>query len=205
VILHLGLVAASLLTPWQSVPLVQRVERVATPYLSPLHLRVDQRPLGLARFDEHDWPHRIEWRLAAGGPWRKGPGDATQARRHSRLACAIAEAAAREDTATASMLLVPWVRRWARGVDATAGAQYDVRVIALAWSAEASRLVPEERLRVRIRAHEEAGTTGWVMVTTEERRLTALPPARPTPDISSADRGETARRAAPEVASDETP
>jgi len=202
---HLGLLTASLLTLWSGLPLVHRVEEVATPYLSPLHLRVDQRPLGLVRFDVNDWPHRIEWRSADGGPWQTMSSIAPQDPRLSRLARAIAGAAAQEDTATASMLLVPWIQRWSRGMAAANGAQYELRVIALAPSGEAPPLVPEERLRVRIRSPHQPGATGWVLVTTEERRLTALPPAAVAPDNTSEALAEVAGEANLETSAGQAP
>jgi hypothetical protein len=114
------------------------------------------------------------------------------------LARTIALAVEQQDTATASMLLVPWINRLlGEAVDSPEpGDAYELRVVTMKWDSEQRQISPELCVRVIVAAAAGASPdqpAQWVMVTTEEDRLNALPapaseaatPPQPAEDASA--------------------
>lgn len=200
-VVHLGLLAMSLAGLLVASPVQGRLVRFALPYLSPLHMRVDNRPLDFLNFTESDWEHRLEWgpvpaeERAAEPDWRAAEPDwrpfATASwgrfaeERLSRLARAVSEAAEVDDTATAALLIKPWIDRLVSdpAVAAAVGQHFQVRVVVVPRQ-PAGESSPEVRLRAAVILTSDASSDpsasaqrSWKLVTLDESRLNATPVA----------------------------
>ncbi|XZE52748.1 hypothetical protein SH139x_004453 [Planctomycetaceae bacterium SH139] len=189
-VVHLGLLAMSLAGLLVASPVQGRLVRFALPYLSPLHMRVDNRPLDFLNFTESDWEHRLEWgpvpadevggepvwRLFETAKWGRFAEE-----RLSRLARAVSEAAEVDDTATAALLIKPWIDRLVSdpAVAAAVGQHFQVRVVVMPRQ-PAGESSPEVRLRAAVILTPDASASAqrsWKLVTLDESRLNATPVA----------------------------
>jgi len=165
-----------------------RLVQFALPYLSPLHLRVDNRALDFLHFTESDWNHRMEWGavskadVSAEPTWQPSP-TANWGRfaeeRVSRFARSISEAAEADDTATATLLITPWIDRLLADseIAAAVGQHFQIRVIVVPRQ-PAGESQPQVRLRAAVIVAPdgaEAGRRTWKLVTLDESRLNATP------------------------------
>ena len=119
IVVHLGLFVTTLSTSVLDWNVRDRLVDIATPYTAAIHLELGGRTLADASHTIADWPHRLQYRMPNEADWQdfdpltgrnqvRIPGFGTTAR-YERYLTTIAEAAQREDTATAAMLAEPLV------------------------------------------------------------------------------------------------
>jgi hypothetical protein len=193
-IVHFGILAASLSTGVLDWRVRDRLLEVVAPYASSLHLDLDGRAMADVTYSLVDWQHQLEYRLDSTHRWQLldlgfvyrfgGRG------RLERCLSAIGEASYREDTATAALMsqpLVPQILKQLKQQDSAALiSRFDVRVVAVerAGSEEGgpSVLPPFESNRLTrweaafVSEPNEAsdlGNSSWIVVFMEEPRLNA--------------------------------
>lgn len=185
-VLHLALFAISLTAVVAASLLQIRLLDFAAPYMNPLQLRVDPRPIYLTHGEGDSEPHRVEWLAADSRTWQpavvRGGRGSERRRRYFLYARAIAMAAEREDTATASMLAMPLVEEVMGDVDSgewNEGVPTRVRVVRLSLDSEAPRPLDESAEKTQWEAaivpHSggRKGESRWALVTVGDRRLNA--------------------------------
>lgn len=160
----------------------------AAPYLNPLQLRVDARPIYLTHGKGGHEPHRVEWLAAGSTVWQpasvRGRRGSERRRRYFLHAKAIATAAGREDTATASLLALPLVDEVMREVASGERAgepPVRMRVVRLSLDADSASPLIEPRETAQWEAAivpepaSRGGEPRWSLVTISGRRLNATP------------------------------
>lgn len=223
-VLHLAFFGISLTAVVAASLLQIRLLDFAAPYLNPLQLRVDPRPIYLTHGEGDSQPHRVEWSAADSGTWHpaamRGGRGSERRRRHFLYARAIAIAAEREDTVTASMLAMPLVEEvmgdaesgeWGEGTPAR------IRVVRVGLDPAAPRPLDQPSEKAQWEAAivpQNGGWEGgsrWALVTVVERRLNATAPAAGSLTDSArgeepvAGGGERERPSAAEASSEVTP
>ncbi|WP_203328888.1 hypothetical protein [Candidatus Laterigemmans baculatus] len=194
-------------------PLQARVLGLAAPYLTPLQLRIDGRPLYLTHGSPADQTHRVEWLREDSDTWEReaaaGYQGSERQRRYSRFAKVIAAAAEREETAAASLLALPLVRRAMQdAVDQELPPPVRMRIVRLAPDAairtypSAPVAIPSWEAAIVPEPPAPDGTPQWSLVTIKERRLNAEPLTSDSSDSSGSPRtseGESETGNAPEA------
>ena len=193
-IVHFGILAASLSTGVLDWRVRDRLLEVVAPYASSLHLDLDGRAMADVTYSLVDWQHQLEYRADSTYPWQRldlGFVDGFGGRsRLERCLSAIGEASYREDTATAALMaqpLVPQILKQLKQQGSPASiSRFDVRVVAVerAGSEEggASVLPPFENNQLTrweaafvSESNEESdlANPSWLVVFMEQPRLNA--------------------------------
>lgn len=189
--MHFALLGISLTAVVAASLLQAQLLAFAAPYLNPLQLRVDPRPIYLTHGEGIDEPHRIEWLAAGSNDWQPaavgGRRGSEQRRRYFRYATAIATAADRKDTATASMLALPLVEEVMRASESDeweGRPPIRIRVVRVSLDPDSPRPLSEPSRTTQWEAaiipapEGRDGESRWSLVTLDSRRLNALPGTR---------------------------
>ncbi len=138
-----------------------------------MHLRVDSLPVTLATGSTNDWRHTVQWRPSEDVSWQDLNLINFSANHHRQcmLAKAVGESASVEDTATATLLLLPLIEQLEQSGSLATAPRPQVRVVAFPYDAE-----PIERWRaaiVDVRPGDDTTASVWSLTSLSERRLNA--------------------------------
>lgn len=114
-IIHFGILFATLSTAAVKSTIRDRLLDIVMPYTAATHIHLGGRAIADVTHSTADWLHQFEYRLQPSSSWTATDLDIGNPigghRRFERYLATIAEASEQEDTATAAMLAEPLVNR----------------------------------------------------------------------------------------------